>query len=507
MSSNSLLWIGNLDQNAASLMEILQTELDQINTVNIEDQEEAVLLLTKERGKFLVVIIDLDSPAMDFSTLSTRIKHINPIIEVILYGSTGRLWKHLNLPRYNRPIIVDRACGADVSISSIAKLFEMIETKQDFDRLSRGLGDNLGISRTSTEIVLSLLAKQNRLGMISMRRDGFFTSYNSEAERLTGYSFEELAHIHVWAEAILTDNESVRTLLDSISLFWVKKIGRENMRLKIRKKDGRLSVMSVTAIVLLDNAGQARQIVALFYDPLETGITREYELLLNSDECAIYSYLPERGFTRISSGALNLINRAFSLDLSWQDVIDRRITEIGIPEDLANVWENGLLSVLDGDQLNQLMPLGLPGKHILEHKYISKIQSGSAEKYSILAIVVPREDLLFDSFQNRSIDELAWKTLRTIPNPFLIFKAKRNETDYIEDFTSVAINPAGTQFLGLEQSQEELTIFQIFKDPAAVETLFYYAKETTETGSNKSFELPIIVDINKPKGTCEFLVG
>ena len=196
------------------------------------------------------------------------------------------------------------------------------------------------MSRTSTEAVLALLTRQNSLGTISMRRDGFFTSYNAEAERLTGYSLEEVAHIQVWTQTVLLDYDSVRMFLDSIAMFWARKIGRENMRLMVRRKDGRVLTLSMTAVVLLDNFGHARQIVLLFFDPLGTAAAREYELLCDSRACAVYTYFPEEGFIKVSAGALNLINQAFSLTLAAQDIEDKRVEELPLPRTTAELWQS-----------------------------------------------------------------------------------------------------------------------------------------------------------------------
>jgi PAS domain S-box-containing protein len=296
------------------------------------------------------------------AALATGIKQINPAIEIIVLRHPGLAWGNLTLPRYYRPILLDQSCGPDVLISCVAKLQEIVDAKQDYEQLSRGIGDNIGISRTSTEAVLTLLTRQNCLGMISMRRDGFFTSYNAEVERLTGYTIEEVSHIQVWAHAVLFDYDSVRTLLVCFSTFWAQKTGRENMRLMIRRKDGRVLTLSMTAVVLLDNFGQARQIVLLFFDPMEGGSAREYELLRDSGACAVYTYLPDKGFVRMSGKALDLLNRAFSLNLTVQAVLNRKVEDLPLPREIAETWQKFLESVASGSTApgNGFVPVGLP---------------------------------------------------------------------------------------------------------------------------------------------------
>ncbi len=48
--------------------------------------------------------------------------------------------------------------------------------------------------------------------------------------------------------------------------------------------------------MLLDSFGQARQLVMLFFDPLESLAVREYQILSESGTCGFYTYLPETGF-------------------------------------------------------------------------------------------------------------------------------------------------------------------------------------------------------------------
>ena len=456
MSSSRLLWIGYCVETAEISRKTLETELDQLSINVVSEAREALNILAKKPSDHLIVIIDSGNIDVELATLTTGIKQINPAIEIIVLGYAGLAWGNLSLPRYYRPIILDQSCSPDVLISCVAKLQEMVEAKQDYDQLRRGIGDNIGMSRISTEAVLTLLARQNCLGMISMRRDGFFTSYNIEAERLTGYSIEELAHIQVWAHAVLFDHETVQTILDSVAMFWARKSGRENMRLMIKRKDGLILTLSMTAVVLLDNFGQARQIVMLFFDPLEIGAAREYELLINSGPCAIYTYSPEKGFVKISSAAINIINQAFSLNLTALDILHKKIIDLQIPRKTAESWENFLVSVASGSTPSQngFPPMGLPGRHILEHTFIDRIRTGTREKFGVLAVIVPREDLFFNSIENQLDEMLAEKTLNTIPRPFLLIRAIRNENGDIMDFKCLGVNPVSYTHLTLPTNRE-----------------------------------------------------
>lgn len=492
MSSGRVLWIGNSPEMTET-RRALETQLDELSVDVIPQARQALTVLAENPSGHFIVIIDVRSVGLDLVAMTTGIKQINPAIEIIILGNPGLAWENLTLPRYYRPIFLDQLCSPDVLISCVAKLREIVETKQDYDQLSRGIGDNIGMSRTSTEAVLALLSRQNCLGMISMRRDGFFTSYNAEAERLTGYTIEEAAHIQVWAHAVLFDQESLRTFLDSIAVFWAKKTGRENMRLKIRRKDGRALTLSMTAIVLLDNFGQARQIAAFFFDPLESGSVHEYELLNESGACALYKYAPDRGFVRISAAALNLLNRAFSSCLTLHDVLERKVEELPLPRETTTVWQEFLEETAARSEPRKcLSPIGLPGRHILEHTFVERVPTGTKDKWGVLAVLAPREDLRSDAFENHSPAMLAERILDDIPRPFLLLQAVRDDGGHILDFTCVTMNLAGMKLLGFEEDfRSGGTLTRIFRDSKAAKTLFESAREVTETGEARDFEMRI----------------
>lgn len=492
MSTANLLWIGHSAEMAKSAKASLEIELDRLSVNIVSEAREALNVLAQKPSEHLLVIIDSANTDMELATLATGIKQINPLIEIIVLGYPGLAWGNLTLPRYYRPIILDHACSSDTLISCVAKLQEIVEAKQDYDQLCRGIGDNIGISRSSTEAVLTLLSRQNCLGMISMRRDGFFTSYNEEAERLTGYSIEELAHIQVWTHAVLFDQEGVQTLLDSIDMFWSRKTGRENMRLIIKRKDGPILTLSMTAVVLLDNFGQARQIVMLFFDSLEIGAAREYELLVNSGPFALYSYLPDKGFVKISKLAVDIFNRAFSLDLTIHDILDKKVQDLPIPTETAQSWQRHLESL--ASNFNQtsrgFSPMGLPGRRLMEHSFVERIPTGMRGQFAVFSVVSLREDLCFDSAENQSDKAFAEKTLNEIPRPFVLIQAMRNEYGVIQDFQCSKINLAGIKFLNLDQDfHYGIPFRKLFTDPTAIPKLFKTACEVTETAEQKTFEI------------------
>jgi PAS domain S-box-containing protein len=492
MSSSRLLWIGYSPETGQRFVERLEGDLEKLSVEAIPEAEEALGLLAKDPGKHAIVIIDSRFAGMDLAALVTSVKQINPGIETVVLGYPGLAWTSLPLPRYYRPILLDESSGPDVLVSCVAKLREMVETKKDYEKLSQGIGDRIGMSKTSTEAVLDLLSRQNCLGMITMRRDGFFTSYNAKAELLTGYSIDELAHIQVWANQVLLDPASVRTLLDSIALFWARKTGKENMRLMIRRIDGRVLTLSMNAVVLLDNLGQARQIAVLFFDPLEPTAAYEYELLMDSGSCGVYTYFPERGFTKMSVAALDLVNRAFSLDLTDQDILNKRIEDLPLPKETAAAWQGLLERVVSGAMppATGFVPMGLPGRHILDHTFVARVPTGTREMYGAFAVVAPREDLRYDAFENDSAEMLAQKTLNTIPRPFLLLRAQRDVEGHVKDFMCLSMNEAGLKLLGLEGVfRSGMPLQQAFKDGKALQTLVDAARHAVETGEHREFEL------------------
>ena len=117
---------------------------------------------------------------------------------------------------------------------------------------------------------------------------------------------------------------------------------------------------------------------------------------------------------------------------------------------------------------------------------------GAGEKYAVLALVAPREDLRYDSLENLSTELLAEKTLNTIPRPFLLLRAVRDDSGGVRDFTCSGMNIAAMKVVGLEAEYDaEMAFTQVFHDSAAAEILFESAREVTETGQQKDFEIQI----------------
>ncbi len=492
MSSNRILWIGYSPETSDLWRRAIETQLDGVAVDVIAEGREALMALAKAPAGRLIVIIDLKNAGMDLASLVTSIKQINPTIEAIILDQPGLNWSSLNLPKYYRPIFLDASSGTEALISCVAKLQEIVEFKEDYQQLSRGIGDKIGMSRTSAEAILALLNRQNSMGVLSIRRDGFFSSYNSEARRLTGYDLEEIAHIQVWAQTLLLDYESIRSLLAAIEKFWAQKVGRENMRLRIKHKDGRIITLSMTVLVHLDNQGHARQLLVLFFDPLESFAVREYDILIDSGTCGIYTYQSETGFIRISPLALDLLNRAFSLSLTINDVLHQRIMDLPLPIEIARSWQNLVeeIATHETPMKEGLSPMGLPGRRIMGHAFGARVRIGSNESFAVVAVVMPREDLMSDALQDLTTEELAEKTLNTIPRAFAFLRSIRDHEGLIQQFVCSTMNPAARKLLGINtDSHNGVPLTDMFSDVRARTVILESAREITETGGHRTFEI------------------
>lgn len=494
VSNSSVLWIGGAAHGQRVLREAVESELQDLAVKGVHDGREALDILFRDPGAHLIIIIELPAAGMELAALATGIKQINPAIEIIVLGEPTPGWGKLSLPRYYRPIFLPLPCGADVLISCVAKLREIVEARENFDELGRSIRENVSTSRSSTEVILSLLDRQDGMGVIGLRRDGFFSSYNAEAQRLTGYGVDDIAHIQVWAEALLVDYDSVRALLGSIESFWAKKFGRQNMRLRIRHRDERILTLSTSVVVLLDSFGQARQLVMLFFDPLESLAVREYQVLSESGRCGFYTYLPETGFLRMSAAAMDLLNRAFSLTLSQNDILNRKVTELPVSQHVASIWEDCLLKVASGATLSQedMFPMGLAGRRIMGHSAMARVKGGTKDSFAVVACVTAREDLLSDALRGLGNEALAEKTLNIIPRAFGLLQSQRDNEGHVKDFLCVWMNDSARELLSYDSGfGGPVPLSQIFSDVEVANTVLDTARDVCETGGARNFEMTL----------------
>ncbi len=490
MSSRSLMWIGSPTEGTSHLIEALEADLEEMVVATARDGREGLTLLSRNPGAHLIVVIDLNLAGLDVATMVTGIKQINPAIEVIVLGDPETAGSRRMLPRYFGPTFLGDSVSPHVLVSCAGKLREIVEAKEDYAQLSRAIAFNAAASRRGTEALLRLLSRQAGVGMITIRRDGFFVSYNREAERLTGYGLEEMAHVHVWAQTLLLDYESVRSLLVTIERCLAEKTGKEDLKLKIRSKNGKTAELSMTILVLPSELGQAGQVVALFFDPLEIRGAREYQILVDSGACGLYTHAPRGGFLRISCAALRLLNRAFGTEFTGEDLIRRDIRSLPIPKDMAEIRHNCMEVISASPDVSDspIPPLGLPGRRIMGHSMAAKVVSDKGDQFCVLAVVDPREELSSSAFDGVSFEALSSAVLSGIPRPFALFRALRNEGGSIRDFQCVGINPAALGLLRLEEQPTETTMREVLRDGSANKRIFDHSIGATETGMAQEFE-------------------
>ncbi|MDQ7782559.1 MAG: PAS domain S-box protein [Desulfomonilaceae bacterium] len=492
MSSRHLLWIRSTGEGADALQNVLETQLDDLMVLAVRGAREALAVLSRDPGQYLLVVVETGDDTMEIGELVTRMTQINPAMEIIVLGQPDLSWGTLDLPRYYRPILLTPPLNQDALISCVAKLKETVEAKEDHAHLMRGMKRQVNQSRKNVETLLEILQRNGKLGTIVIRRDGFFLSYNSEAQRLTGFPADELTHIQNWAQTLLADPESATSLLEIVNRLWEEKSGKTELRLRINRRDGGCLTLHLTLIVLLNEKGLPQRMLALFFDPLDTCAMSEYRALIEDGKCRVYAYHPDNGFTRVSAAALDLINRAFSLDLEMEHILGRRIEDLPFPEDIAALWQDSLERAAEGDASveNELVPLGLPGRRIMDHASVTRIVSGDDETETVLAYVVPREDLRSENFHDVSIRVLAEKTLDSIPRPFLLLKAVRNETGSAQDFLCLKINIAARSLLGLNHAVSTPTrLADVFSNHESTRKIAEQARRVTETGRDAVFEL------------------
>ncbi len=492
MSSRHLLWIRSTGEATDTLRNVLQTQLDDLIVLAVRGAREALAVLSRDPGQYLLVVVETGDDTMEIGELVTRMTQINPAIEIIVLGKPDLSWSTLDLPRYYRPILLTPPLNQDALISCVAKLKETVEAKEDHAHLMRGMKRQVKQSRINFEALLEILQRDSKLGTIVIRRDGFFLSYNSEAQRLTGYPADEVTHIQNWAQTLLPDAESATSLIETVNRLWEEKSGKTDLRLRISRRDGSGLTLHLTLIVLLNEMAVPQRMLVLFFDPLDTCAMSEYRALIENGECSVYAYHPDNGFTRVSAAALDLINRAFSLNLEMEDVLGRRISDLPIPEEMAALWKVFLERVAKGNAsgADELMPLGLPGQRIMDHASVTRVVPGVDGTEAIFAYVVPREDLHFENNRDVSIQVLAERTLDSILRPFLLLKAVRDQAGGTQDFLCLKINTAAKNLLGLNHAVSTPTrLADVFSNHEATRKIAEHARFVTETGREADFEL------------------
>jgi PAS domain S-box-containing protein len=492
MSSRHLLWIGSTGEETETVRSLLQSQLDDLIVRSADDAREALVELSRNPGLHLLAVVELGGVTMELGELIKRMKQINPAVEIIVIGQPGLSWNTLNLPRYYRPVLLMPPVNQDVLVSCVAKLKEMVEAKEDHADLMRSMKRQVALSRVNVEGLIEVLHQYGQMGMIVMRRDGFFLSYNAEASRLTGYTLEEMTHIQSWAQKLIMEPESLGPLLETVDKLWEEKSGTSHIRVRVCRKDGTPLILDLTLTVILNDNGQPRRMLVLLFDPFEKYGRREYQALIENGMLGLYTYAADDGFIRMSTAALNLINRAFSMDLGIEDILGRRVKDLPLPHEMAVMWQHSLEAAAKGEAFarEDLLPIGLPGQRIVDHAFMVPVAPGADDPRAVLAQVAPREDLRSVTFQDASIQVLAEKTFDAVPQPGLLLEAVRDEAGTIQDFLCLKRNAASERVLRFRHAMPfQPSLTEVLPNDRVRQVLMEHAVHVTDTGRAANFEL------------------
>lgn len=519
MSATSILGLyhatksDHLGRNRArvlpSLPAILEESFPNLELHFISEINDTLSLLAEFSSQGLLIVIDLDVMPHILADFVRQIRALNPVAEVVvlLYGDTS--WNDLPLPAGDRPVLLSRSCDPTCLVSLIVKLNQVVKSKNTGTCPGLGSQTKTCIYRSIAEALLKLLNRQSSVGMISVRRDGFFSSCNSEAERLTGYRMSELTHIEQWSHTVLTQLAQVQSLREAFETIWLEKAGSRSLYLRVKRKDGRSATLVTTLIMWPDALGKARQIVLLFFDPLDSSGAREYEMIMQSSITGIYKYLPGEGFLRVSHGALELINRAFRLELTQRDILNQQVKDLPLPAEIAAQWQGYLERVASqgAGSGEGIPPLGLPRRRMMVHAFATRVADGTGDLFSALAIVMPQESRRSGVQKELSEGMITVDALKSFPSPFLALRAVRDEHERIVDFTCVGINTAGCRLLGIQPDMNgDLYLNQVLPNDELLNAVFGYAVETAETGVPASFEWSQMLESEREDETGTLLL-
>ena len=472
---------------------LLEKGLSDVEVSHVSTGAEALAVLAEDPMRFEVVLADLDSSGLPEGPLVQGIREINPDIEIVLLGRGDTTWEKLDLPRFNRPILLRPPFNPDSVISCVAKLLDLVETKNDYAALSRGFRGHITVARRNVESVLAMLNRPAGVGMISMRRDGFITFYSPEARRLTGYTQDEVPHIRKWAEFTLRDPGGMQYFLTRISRFWSEGVGRDEMALRVVPKEGRPVKLSLSFLLMQDDRGEPRQLVILMFDPQDRANAEAFRLLVEAGPPGLYTYDHKEGVQAISKSAVRLINQAFDLNLEKSDVIGRLITDLPLPPETSAKWQEWLERAAAGSltQGRKFAPLGLPGLKILEHTFVAPFSSYESGQSGVIALIATRHDLKAASYQGLAAPELCQATLMNLPHPFLLLKAERASGGVIKDFICIGANIAAAGLLAREDwVGKGLRLIDLFPDVEAQGILLDSLVTRAEEGGEIEFEIP-----------------
>jgi PAS domain S-box-containing protein len=488
VASPEIIWLGSTPED-----ELLQALLYAFGKMALQvtpELQEGLEALAAEPERFAIAIADPGPSAWAVGALVPRIKQINPAIEVLTI-SGGSCWQDLELPRFQRPIMLSRPVSPDALVSSVAKLLEYAELSENYGQLGRSVHQRLALGRKNVEASIALLYGLRGVGMLTVRRDGILTLYDSEVRRLTGSSPGDLTHVSAWIASLAADPDQAEKILNALDDYWLEGAGRKDLKFNIRQPGGGTRVLSLSVLVLVSDKGDPRQLVLLLHDPKDKATVSEYEMLLASGELGVYAYYPDEGFARFSPAALELLNRSFGLKLTPAQVLGRQVRDLGLPPDQAQAWQDMLARAAAGQALERTKSLGLAGRHMFSHRVLAPLEREAEGPTGVVALVRPRGEAE-DAQRAPLSGGLAGLTLQAMPYAVLMLEAVRGPEGEIEDFVGVGLNQAAWRLLDrVDFFRPGMLLADLFPDQAARERLFAEANDVCEHGAQVSLEIGV----------------
>ena len=181
---------------------------------------------------------------------------------------------------------------------------------EGFGRLSDSIVENVNVWLDALDMQLNIVL------------------WNSVAERISGYSREEvLGHNRVW-EWMYPDEEYRRTITTRTSSILESDGGLEYFETKIRCKNGELKYISWNSCSLLDEQGKIYGAITFGYDITDRKRTEEALRKANSEISALYH-------------VLSVASESLDLDTILERSLECILTTMNSQQGLIHLWDSG----------------------------------------------------------------------------------------------------------------------------------------------------------------------
>ena len=492
MARERLMWIGPVEQaGRRELVEGLGRAFDQLGVDSVDSLEQGLEQLAGDPGGWAVVLVDLRQAGWAAGGVVPRIKQINQDIEVVLLLRAAPAWSGEELPPELRPVMLCDPVSPGGLASAVGKLLELGELRRRHGRLEKSMAGRLGMARHNVEATLGLLYRMVGVGIVTVRRDGYVAFYDSEVRRLTGEVPSERTLVGDWLTSLLEDPQQAGPLLAALEQAWAQGAARGEILLRLAQSpEGPGRVLAMSIMVILGDQGDPRQLVLIFYDPKDRPAVLEYERLRDAPELGVYAYYPQRGFVRFNQAALELLNLAFSLQMTREQVLGRHPGQLPLPAEAAARWQGLLDRAATGHMLADPPPLGLAGQRVFAHAMLAPVEV-EAEDAGVAALVMaPGEGAL--GRPGLPASGRAGLALQVLPNPLMMLEAVRGPDGGITDFLASGVNPAAWRLLGrVDFFRPQMPLAELLTDDAARERIAVEARRVTEQGGSARLEIGV----------------